>query len=798
MACDGTQGNETSNHRNCQTNRVRAAGGRVAVAAILAFGVLCFSATQPRAAGSGIIIYDHHKPFRPEIRPPHHVRPIEAWSPFGVKSEQVNISIDDARAETSVEQVFVNRSGAPVEGTYLFPMAEDAAVHRLSMWMNGREVQGELLDADKARHIYQSIVSAMRDPALLQYVGRGLFQAKVFPIPPGGECRIKLSFTQAIQRDGGLGRYRFPLANIGAPTQPVERLAVRAEIRSARPLTHVFSPSHSCSIDRRGEKEAVVGFERTGAPADADFHLYFGGGDQEFGLALLTHRVPGEDGFFMARISPASGASSEDVLPKNICFVLDTSGSMADDNKIGQAKKALKFCVTNLGAEERFQIVTFSTEVRAFREEWCAADEDGKTAARAYIDRLNAVGGTDIDGALSKAIAMRPPSCRCAPGAPEHRLHKHWANNPYLIVFITDGEPTVGVTDPQQILARAQKANTGQSARIHVLGVGYQVNAKLLDRLADENGGARDYVTPSEDLELKLSSFYTKLASPVLTALRIAVKGVTVDGVYPVQLPDLFKGGELVVYGRYASRGSEESFVELTGTRRGEPVTYRYDASFPAEHGCNEFLPRLWAVQKIGYLLDQIRLHGDNRELRDEVVRLSTRYGIMTPYTSFLVQEDQRMARADGRPAAAPLPPTVNHVFGRQRQALDEAKKGFTAAAGEAAIRSSLAARDMQAPGSWGADLELARMVDFAGREGNRRVMQHVGARTFYQDGARWVDSLYDGKTKPEQLTAYSEEYFRLAARRPEIAQYLSQGDQVLVVLDGKPYEIVQPPPSRS
>jgi len=739
--------------------------------------------------GSGVIIYDSLDKVRPEHRPRIRFRPIEGWTPFGIKSEQIEVAIDDARSETTVEQVFVNRSGGPAEGTYLFPMAEDAAVHNFAMWMNGKEVQGELLDANKAREIYQSIVSKMRDPALLQYVGRGLFQAKVFPIPPSGECRIKLKYSQGHRRDSGLASYRFPLAAVGISSQPIERLSLRATIRSDRPLTHVFSPSHSCSIDRRGEKEAIVGFERTGAPTDADFQVFFGSGTQEFGLALLTHRVPGEDGFFVARICPASGVKEEGVLPKNICFVLDTSGSMADDNKIAQARKALKFCVTNLGEGDYFNIVTFSTEVKTFREEWSPANEESKSAARAFIDKLNAVGGTDIDGALAKAISMKPPPCRDI-----GHSHDHMANNPYMMVFITDGEPTVGVTDPQQILARLAEKNKDSAARVFVLGVGYQVNTKLLDRLADDNGGARDYVTPSEDLELKLSSFYTKLASPVLTALRLAFKGLTVDSVYPLRLPDLFKGSELIVYGRYAPSDSESNPVELSGTRRGEPVSFKYEGTFPREHRCNDFLPRLWAIQKIGYLLDQLRMHGDNKELRDEVVRLSTRYGIMTPYTSFLVQEDQKIALSGGRSAVPAMPQSVNLILRDRGGAMDEAKKGFAGTAGEAPARASQTLNKMRNDRDAGADKELGDMVAYMNQANGQRSMNQLRARTFYQDGARWVDSQYDGKSKTTQIVAFTTEYYDLAAKRPEIAEYLSQGEQVVLVVDGKNYEIIQKP----
>ncbi|MBK8270851.1 MAG: VWA domain-containing protein [Planctomycetes bacterium] len=348
----------------------------------------------------------------------------------------------------------------------------------------------------------------------------------------------------------------------------------------------------------------------------------------------------------MARISPRLAGLTDAVQPKNICFVLDTSGSMADSNKIGQAKKALQFCVTNLNKEDRFNVVTFSTEVRPFRETWSLADDASKNVARAFIDGLNAVGGTDINGALAKALQMRPEPVVVKSGDTSER----WRENPYLVVFITDGEPTVGETNPDAIVKNITTANSAKTCRIFSLGVGIQVNTKLLDRLSDDNGGARDYVTPTENLELKISSFYTKLANPVLSNISLAFEGVSAHDMYPKQLPDMFSGSELVVVGRYSGmKQSGRQQITLSGTSRGEKRTYHYACAFPTFDASHEFLPRFWAMRKIGFLLDELRQRGDNVELKNEVIRLAKLYGVLTPYTSYLVQEDETLAIRENR-----------------------------------------------------------------------------------------------------------------------------------------------------
>lgn len=704
-------------------------------------------------------------------------RPIHSWMPFQISSQTVDVTINEAVSDTTLEQVFINRSGQAQEGQYLFPIAENAGVHKFTMWMNGKEVVGELLDADKARGIYEAIVAKARDPGLLQFVGRGLIQAKVFPVPAGGECRIRLRYTEPMKIDGGLAGYRFPLGSTACQFQPIERFSMRATIRSERPLISVFSPSHECSVDRRGEREAVVGLEKQRLTPEGDFQLFAQLGTDAFGLSLLPYRLGEDEGFFMARIAPRIGSQNDAVQPKNICFVLDTSGSMADSNKIGQAKKALQFCVTNLNKEDRFTIITFATEIRPFREDWSLADDTSKNAARQFIEGLNAVGGTDINGAMTKALAMRPSASRDGNAA------DRWRENPYLVVFITDGEPTVGVTNPDEIVKNITTANADKAARVFSLGVGIQVNTKLLDRLSDDNGGARDYVTPTEDLELKISSFYTKLANPILSNITLAFDGVSIHDMYPKQLPDMFQGSELVVVGRYSGiRGSQQ--ITLSGTSRGEKRTYNYACAFPSQDSRHEFLPRFWAMRKIGFLLDELRLRGETQEVKNEVIRLAKLYGVLTPYTSYLVQEDEQLAvreRRDvlvGRPAAAPMV----RARAERKDDYEDAKEGQTASVGYSATTATKGNQRMRAMDCDAASNEIKLLLEGNCDSTGRQLINFVGPRTFYNEGGdKWVEAAYDGKSETYKVTLYSREYYDLLKQHTGLGNYLAQSERVIV-----------------
>lgn len=749
------------------------------VGVLLAVG----SATATDVLANGLIISPVEARWLTPM--PRISRPIHSWMPFRVKSQRLEVEISDGVAETMIEQVFINESRGPSEGTYMFPIAENAGVHAFTMWMNGKEVTGELLDADRARQIYESVVSKMRDPGLLQFAGRGLIQAKVFPIPPGGECRITLRYSEPRVVDAGLAGYRFPLRSGACQFQPIEQFSLRAVIRSQRPIASVFCPSHDCSIDRRSDHEVVVGLEKARLEAENDLQLFTKFGDGAFGLSLLPFRAGGAEGFFMARITPRIGGADEAVLPKNICFVLDTSGSMAESDKISQARKALKFCITSLGPEDRFNVMAFSTEVRPFREGWSVADKPTITAARAFVDELQAIGGTDIDGALRQALALSPRAARNA-GELES-----WRKNPYFIVFITDGEPTVGVTAPAEILKNVAQANADKEARVFSLGVGFQVNTKLLDSLSDDNGGARDYVTPAEDLELKISAFYTKLANPVLANLSLAFKGVEVHDVFPRRLPDLFKGSELVVVGRYSGPAAESARIELTGACRGETRGYTFAGAFPTDDRQHSFLPRVWAMRKIGFLLDALRLRGENTELKNEVIRLSKQYGILTPYTSFLVQEDERLARQERRRAIGPRPMarSITANWAGKDDDLDEAKEEQTASGGRASVMGSkgnTAFKKAEPEAVLGLQSAIER---FNSDAGGRPLINAIGPRTFYNEDGKWVDAAYDGKAETIKLVAFSKAYYDFLAGNAQAGPYLAQGERVILRWGDRVYE---------
>lgn len=709
------------------------------------------------------------------IEPPVQ-RPEVRITPMAVKYHKVSVTIENQVATTTVDQVFHNPNNMELEGTYVFPLPGNAAISALSLWIDGKEQAGELLEADKARGIYEDIVRKMRDPALLEYVGGRMFKLRIFPLPANGDRQIKLEYTEKLTYDNGLCTYRYPLNTEKFSSRNLEEVVISASIKSDVPIKSVYSPSHPIDVVQKDDHNIKLSYEAKDVKPDKDFFLYLGVSDKDIGLSVVPYRKRGEDGFFMALLSPKADVRESDIVKKDVVFVMDTSMSMTEQNRIEQARRALDFMVASLNPGDRFNIVTFATEARPFRDGLQELNDDTRKAAREFIAELKARGGTNINEALLMSLDMMPKT----------------AERPFMVVFITDGEPTIGeTTDPDQILKNV-KGKNAKNARIFCLGVGYDINARLLDRIAEENRGTREYITPDENMEVKVSNFYEKVSNPVLSDLELKFEGLDTYDVYPKQLPDLFKGSQLVVFGRYKGEGAKA--IRLTGTVNGEKREFVYETSFPAETKENEFMPRLWATAKVAYLLDQIRLHGEQKEVKDEVIALSKQYGIMTPYTSWLVVEDLERRRAGREPnAAAPMDLALRRL-GREDEeapAMKEAEDSFAedgGASGVAASQSLMRMKEVAGKGYFFGDRDERKNQ----MRGVDRIMKTVAEKTFYLADGVWADSTFKAGMETKKVKYMSDEYFDLLSTVPGIGKYLALGNRVIVVMDGTAWEVTE------
>lgn len=740
---------------------------RVGVFCLLLF---CFSAlVETKAQGVVVPIICDQRPCRPRPRPLPQPLPVV----LPIKSIKIDAKINGQVATTHVEQVFRNDTPYTLEGTYFFPIPETASIVEFAIWENGKKLVGEVRSREEARRIYDEIVRRQRDPGLLEYAGKDLFQASIFPIPPNSDKKLEITYSQVLKAEAGTVGYRYPLgmgnrAWVNRPPNAVpvrnasmsgnrpEQLGIvsgRVEITGQQALRGVYSPSHLIDVDRNGENRAVLTFESKNKTED--FQLFYGLSEKDFGLSLVTYREPGKDGYFLLILSPKDKILENEIAAKDIVFVLDTSGSMADEGKMEKARAALLFGVRNLRDADRFNIINFAGEEHLMESGLIRADAAGKRRGEEFVKKLEPRGGTNINDALRAALKQFDRSER-----------------PKMLVFMTDGLPTVGETNVEKIIKNANETKV-EGLRLFTFGVGYDVNTLLLDKIAAENSGTAEYVEPKEDLEVKVSAFFTKVNSPVLTGIELDFDRAQTDYIYPRKMPDLFRGSQLTILGRYKNAADlKDLTLRLTGKTGRENRTFSYEnLSFPLRAEENDFLPRLWATRRVGWLMEQIRANGEQKELRDEIVELGTRYGIVTPYTSYLATDGSD--RDDRREL-----PTVAR---RPQTGLTMSAPQMNERSGAGAVKSS---KDAKAK----IEAETVDLTDSA-------QMRSVGDKTFYADAnGVWTDAELKtaGGLTEVRIRFASDEYFDLVAKEKELAKFFAIGEQVVVVWKGKIYRILK------
>jgi Ca-activated chloride channel family protein len=726
------------------------------------FGVLS------NARGDGFIVVE--RPFL--VRPGHF-----PFAPLEVTSHHVEVKIDSQVAVTSIDQEFYNPNDQRLEGTYMFPVPKGAHIDKFSMEIGGKMVDAELLPAEKARQIYEEIVRKMRDPALLEYAGRDLFKVRIFPIEPRSRKPIKISYSELLRSDAGTVTYSYPLSTEKFSAQPIKSLSVKVEVKSEQPLASIYSPSHKVEIKRDGANRAVIGYESKDEKPETDFQLVYNSEARDVGLSLITHKPAGEDGYFLILAAPTVAKETKPA-PKDVVFVVDTSGSMAGA-KLQQAKKALEFCVENLNGEDRFEIVRFSTEAEPLFGKLVDADSEHRKRASNFIADLKPIGGTAIADALQSALKARTEK----------------TDRPFVIIFLTDGLPTVGTRNSDEIVAEVKKAG---DARIFSFGIGSDVNTQLLDQIAEGTRAFSQYVLANEDLEVKVSSFYTRIKEPVLTNVRLEFGGgVRTSKLYPAQLPDLFKGDQLVVTGRYTGSGEVEA--KLIGMANGREQTFNYKVKF--NDSSNDYVARLWATRRVGFLLDEIRIHGETSELRDEATDLARRFGIVTPYTAYLIVEDEdrrRVPMTERSMQSMSADSAARAGIAKAWDGFKEKKDGDDAVA-NARSQNAFKFADQSAASIYAGAAESLRGFALnapAARAESDRLTQYtqqskfVNGRAFFQNGQQWVDAKAQNATRRERIQFNSEAYFDLLKKHPEAAPWMALGQNILLSLDDTVYEI--------
>lgn len=675
------------------------------------------------------------------------IRPAEGRAPraFPECGAAVSRTRSDVRVELAdrvlryeIEERFINRGGTVGEADYLFPLPNNAAFQDLKLSINGELVGGETMAADTARRIYENIVRAQRDPALVEWMGHGLLRARIFPLAPGEERRIVVRFQSVAPREGDALRVDYFRGAARGPStvQDAGASSFTFAYRDAPGLGTPYSPTHSLDVaSRDGRRVATV----RGDARDVTLLVPVRRASSA-AISTLAYAPGNEDGFTLVTVTPPPVGRSE-TTPRDVTLVLDASGSM-QGRKMEQARAAGRQLLATLGPDDRFRLVDFSNDVRTFSDEFLPATPANLREANRYLDAVEANGGTNIEAGLREALRART-----MPG----RLP--------LVLFMTDGEPTVGERRADRLAAIGAE---GAGRRIFTFGLGSDVNVSLLEQLALEGRGSAEFVRPDESVERVVGVVANRLVDPVLTDVRVSVEGgVRLSRLMPGQPADVFADRDLVILARYTGHGPARVIVE--GNRRGAPVRWTAPADFPERERRNPFVARLWAAQRAGFLSAAKRQSGSG-EFDEEIKMLGERYGIPTEFTSYLVVEPRLVAVRNG--SGVPAPVGVRAVADTRTRVFESAK-----AASAQRSASSIAALDSLSVAGYG------QRADAVGA-----TVRRVGGRTFVLRDSVWTDERFRAGMPATRIKTFGRAYFDLIARLPELEPVFALGNHVIVV----------------
>ncbi len=676
-----------------------------------------------------------------------------------VKQGQVEIqageSITFPKSETETLCIVPLPSGTLADDVTLQAGADEKSLAKLD--------GAQFLSADKAQPFYEDLIKKTNQ------VGFAAFSGQPALVIPGlrvlGPMEFVLKLTGSVREHQGVKGVRIPLPTTAWADGTLDRLSLSTTIHAQKPVRALFSPTHQTDIDRKTLTHAIVNVRKEHTTFSEDFRLCWVEDEDDLGLRLLTYRMEGEeDGYFMLLGNPSGRADGADVVEKDVTFVLDTSGSMRGE-KIEQCRAAVEYCLTHLNPKDRFNITTFGTKVTTFRETLVDNTPETVVAAQDFVEQIVAHGRTNINEALVQSLKGKAVTGR-----------------PRITIFLTDGTPTEGELLPEKILKAASEANTSQS-RIFVMGVGHDVNVHLLEKLAEATEGDSEFVDLEEEIDGKIASLYDRLAYPVLQNAKLDFGKLPTHSIFPRKVPALFRNTPVMLFGRYREGG--EQTIKLKGTLAGNSREFlcKVNISDKPDGLTNEFVAPLWATRKIGFLLQEIRLHGSEPELLKEIVRLSQKYGIITEYTELVAQNGFGGGGAFDAFAAAEVFRDADQRLMRARN-VDSGQWAFNQARNDKSLQSRLAI-----------NAETNAFVDRSGRRVAYESIRQVGGKAYYMRQGQWVDSTDNSKLKERVVQLYSDEYFQLLRSNKDFARSQRLGwatsvnlgnERIVVEKDGK------------
>lgn len=718
--------------------------------------------------GASNAVAQDERPFHPECGRPIQcvaapcVQPPPCPVRNGVErtARDVRVTLEGRVLRYEVTEQWTNRGRSIGEADYVLPLPRGAAFEDLALEIDGEMVTGEALGAGQARAIYEEIVRKQRDPALVEWMGMGVLRTRIFPIQPGETRTVKVRFRAVAEREGDALRIDVPAPRGQGTTSGT---TLRFRWPAGNGFGDAWSPTHRMEMNRESDRRVALIDDAAGTVTvilpvrDTD----------RAAISVLTHAPQNEDGYALITLAPPSVVRR--ATARDITFVIDVSGSMAG-TKLVQAKAAGRQLLNSLGQGDRFRIISFSNDVDEFRDGWTPATAQERSRAGAWIDDLNAVGGTNIMGAMERALESDETNGRLN-----------------LVLFMTDGAPTVGERRAERIAARAGELR-GQR-RVFTFGVGADLNAGLLEQLALDGAGTAHFVRPEEDVERVVGVVAQRLQRPVATNLRVRASGVQLRSIQPAGRLDLFAGQELTVLARYRVNSTSSVFgqesggrITITGDTPDGPVTWEARANFPSRRPADAFVGRLWATQRVGWLSAERRKNGASSEIDNEMKQLGERWGIPTELTSYLVLEPgmQPVRASTGAQSTVGATDATRRLRtdGRLEQVVvtgaGSGNASVAAAAPPATVQQferAKSAAEMRESRS----IALNDSIDASGR-------RRTTTRTFALRDGVWTDDrakAADGRVYT--IKPFSPAYFAAMERIPELREIFALGEKVEV-----------------
>jgi Ca-activated chloride channel family protein len=682
--------------------------------------------------------------------------PLPIPTPLSVKFHKVTVAIDNGVAQTRIDQAFINTSGrALTEGKYVFPVPAGASVNKFGVSIDGVVYPATVMSREQAQAFFQEEVKTSNQASLLQYTGNGAYSLNLSAIASGETRRVQITYEEVLGKENGLTRYLYPLNTEKFSYSLIDTVSISVSIRNQSPITSVYSPTHMIAVSRVDKYNARADFLSVNSRPNTDFELFYKVSDDEISFHLFTYKEKDADGYFLMLMTPQYIDKSAAPIAKDIAFTIDRSGSMMGD-KVLQAKQALTFCLNRLNPADYFNIVSFSETVTSNSPEFLTATAANIQGAVSYVQLIQAGGNTDIAQALTTSLGAIKGSVK-----------------PHYVIFLTDGQPTAGQTNPDSIVAIVGRANSNE-AKIFSVGFGYDVNTVLIDRLSNGSGGYAVYCDPAGSVQDAVANLYKMIETPLLIKPQMTIRGIETFGIVPENLPDLFAGTEIAIYGRYKNEAA--AFVSLSGTVSGSPKTLTYPAYYPSEHTDYPFVPRLWASQRIAVMLAKIKsgvlTTAQESAAIDTLIAMSVGYGIVTPYTSQIF---------------APQTPVTGGGTWSGNLQLPSGKSANDASNYLQAVRYTGNAAQTVVADTAVVSFAIAPQVN---------QLQNAGNKVFvFTSDSMWVDAAFNPAAPSDTVFFGTPRYFGLADSLPDLVQYLTVGSRAAINYKGKNYLVLNANP---